>query len=150
MSLLLLDVDSFKAFNDFYGHQAGDDCLREVAAAARSAIRRAGDLLARYGGEEFAVILPRTPLDGAIVIAEQILAAIRDRGLPHDASSFGQVTASIGAACMTPLLDQGVEQLTAMADAALYTAKRRGRDRVHAAETTEAAIVTRDFDTISG
>jgi diguanylate cyclase (GGDEF)-like protein len=98
MSLLLLDVDQFKAFNDFYGHQAGDDCLREIAAATASALCRSGDLLARYGGEEFAIILPQTSLDGAILIAEQVLTAITARGLVHDATDIGYVTASIGAA----------------------------------------------------
>jgi two-component system chemotaxis family response regulator WspR len=134
VSLLLLDIDHFKAFNDFYGHQAGDACLRSVAAAAASAIRRPGDTLARYGGEEFTVILPGSRLDGAVRVAEQILAAIGEKAIPHDASPFGYVTASIGAACLTPSPDSTVESLIARADAALYAAKRGGRNRLHAAD----------------
>jgi diguanylate cyclase (GGDEF)-like protein len=149
MSLLLLDVDHFKAFNDFYGHQAGDDCLREVAAAAAAAIHRPGDLLARYGGEEFAIILPRTSLDGAVAIAEQVRAGIQTRALIHDASDLGQITVSIGVACLTPKPEAPVEQLTALADAALYTAKRSGRNRVHAAENAAAAIQRDDLPMFS-
>jgi diguanylate cyclase (GGDEF)-like protein len=145
LSLLLLDVDHFKAFNDFYGHQAGDDCLREVATTVASAVHRPGDLLARYGGEEFAVILPRTDLDSAVVIAEQMRAAILARALIHDASEPGVVSISIGAACLTPGPETRMEQLTALADAALYTAKRSGRNRVHAAATQAAAIQDQDL-----
>ena len=134
MSLLLLDIDHFKAYNDFYGHQAGDACLKMVAATAASVLRPPGDLLARYGGEEFAVVLPGSDLDGAMQVAGEILAAIADRALPHDASAFGLVTVSIGAACLVPSADSSAESLTARADAALYAAKRGGRNRVHAAE----------------
>ena len=130
MSLLLLDIDHFKAYNDFYGHQAGDACLRLVAAAVASVVRRPGDLLARYGGEEFAVILPGTELDGAVQIADEIRAAIVDRALPHDATALGLVTVSIGAACLVPGIDSPAESLTARADAALYAAKHSGRNQV--------------------
>jgi diguanylate cyclase (GGDEF)-like protein len=136
MSLLLLDIDHFKAFNDFYGHQAGDACLRTVATAAASVIRRPADTLARYGGEEFAVILPGIGLEDAVEIAEQIRAAIALRHIPHDPSALGYVTVSIGAACMTPGAGGAVESLTARADAALYAAKRCGRNRVRAPEET--------------
>ena len=134
LSLLLLDIDYFKAFNDFYAHQAGDACLCVVASAISSAVHRPSDMLARYGGEEFAVILPGTYLDGAAVIAEQIRAAVTGCALAHDTSLFGYVTVSIGAACVMP--DQGatVERLTGLVDAALYAAKRGGRNRVHVAE----------------
>jgi diguanylate cyclase (GGDEF)-like protein len=134
LSLLLLDVDLFKSFNDFYGHQAGDKCLQKVAATIASTLRRPGDLLARYGGEEFAIILPQTDLEGASKIGEQIVTAFADLAMPHDASSFGHVTVSIGAACMFPDREAMVEQLTARADAALYAAKRSGRNRVHLAD----------------
>ncbi len=134
MSLLLLDVDHFKLFNDLYGHIAGDHCLQEIAAAAAAALRRSADGLARYGGEEFVAILPNTPLDGAVRIAERILWAIEALNLRHEASPFGHVTVSIGAACMMPAPDHQVQQLTARADAALYAAKRGGRNRVNAAD----------------
>nr|WP_294530936.1 diguanylate cyclase [uncultured Rhodopila sp.] len=137
MSLLLLDIDHFKAFNDFYGHQAGDACLRTVAAMAASVIRRPADMLARYGGEEFAVILPGIGLDDAVRIAEQIRTVIDRRHIPHDASEIGHVTVSIGAACLVPRADSEVGILTARADAALYAAKRCGRNRVIAPEAIE-------------
>ena len=139
LSLLIMDVDHFKAFNDLYGHQAGDQCLQQVAAAAASAIRRPGDVLARYGGEEFAIILPNTYLEGAISVAEAIVAAIEARNLAHDGSTFGRVTVSIGAAGTMPDHEDRVERLTGAADAALYVAKRSGRNRVHATETPGAA-----------
>jgi diguanylate cyclase (GGDEF)-like protein len=133
LSLLILDIDNFKAFNDFYGHQAGDDCLRQVAAVIGSVVRRPGDMLARYGGEEFVVILPNTNLDDAVRLADHIVAVVAGRELTHDASPFGYVTVSAGAACAVPTLSSSVERLTALADAALYAAKRGGRNRVHAA-----------------
>lgn len=146
MAMLLLDIDHFKAFNDFYGHQAGDDCLRQVAITIDSTVRRPGDLLARYGGEEFAVILPGIDLEGAVLVGEQILQALTNRALAHDASSFGYVTVSIGAAAMIPQHDTNVERLTAQADAALYAAKRRGRNRIHAPATP--AMAFSDGDTL--
>ncbi len=141
LSLLILDVDHFKAFNDLYGHQAGDACLREVASAAESATRRPRDMLARYGGEEFVVVLPATYLDGAIKIAEDILSAVEARAVRHDHSTFGHITVSIGASCMVANQEEGVERLTAAADSALYSAKRGGRNRVHAAEVQKAPSV---------
>jgi diguanylate cyclase (GGDEF)-like protein len=134
LSMLMVDVDHFKAFNDFYGHQDGDVCLKNVAAAIGHPLRRPGDLLARYGGEEFVVIIPGTCLDGAVRVAEQIIAELHARALPHDASTFGHVTVSIGVACVIPSLDLTVNRLIAMADGALYAAKRSGRNRVHAAD----------------
>jgi diguanylate cyclase (GGDEF)-like protein len=121
-----------------------------VAAAVGSAVRRPGDLLARYGGEEFAVILPGTYLAGAIEVAEQILQALTARALPHDASSFGRVTASIGAACMTPQHGANVERLTGLADAALYAAKRSGRNRVHAAEISATVRFDEQLQPLAG
>jgi diguanylate cyclase (GGDEF)-like protein len=139
LSLLILDIDNFKAFNDFYGHQAGDDCLCQVAALIRSVVRRPGDMLARYGGEEFVVILPNTYLDDAVRLADHIVAVVAGRELIHDASPFGYVTVSVGVACTIPDLSASVERLTARADAALYAAKRGGRNRVHAAEEADMA-----------
>jgi diguanylate cyclase (GGDEF)-like protein len=146
MSMLLLDVDHFKAFNDFYGHQAGDICLREVAATTLSALRRSADMLARYGGEEFVVILPRTTLEGAMVIGAAVLAAMAARSLVHDASPFGIVTVSIGAACLDPNPDEPVERLIALADAALYAAKRGGRNQVRATSVGAAGSVRPDLN----
>jgi diguanylate cyclase (GGDEF)-like protein/PAS domain S-box-containing protein len=135
MSLLLLDLDNFKAFNDNFGHQAGDDCLRTVAAVVRATIRRPGDIAARYGGEELAVILPNTDLAGATAMAEKIRTAIADLKLPHPGNSEGgnHVTASLGAAtalsCAGGTLTMPSALLMA-ADTALYKAKSGGRDRV--------------------
>ena len=138
MSLLLLDIDHFKDFNDTYGHQAGDDCLRVVAVAIRNALGRPTDLLARYGGEEFAVILPDVEASGAVEVAGRIRQAIADVKIPHlkNQTGGGKVTASVGAA--TALSRSGgtirmPEGLLLAADAALYKAKRNGRNRVDTA-----------------
>ncbi len=138
LSLLLLDIDNFKAFNDRYGHQAGDICLRQVAATIGSALRRPGDMLARYGGEEFIVILPNTNLYDAVRLAHNIVSVVAERNLIHEESPFGCVTVSAGAACSIPDLKTTIERLTGLADAALYAAKRGGRNRVHAAEDVGA------------
>lgn len=138
MSLLLLDIDHFKDFNDTYGHQAGDDCLRVVAAAIRNSLGRSTDLLARYGGEEFAVILPDADASVAVEIAGRIRQAISDMKIPHlkSQTGSGKVTASIGVA--TALSRSGgtirmPEGLLLAADTALYKAKRNGRNRVDTA-----------------
>ena len=136
MALLLIDIDHFKAFNDFYGHPAGDTCLQEVAATISGVMGRPADLVARYGGEEFAVVLPETDLRGAIEVAERVLSAVQDRGLTHDASVAGYVTVSVGAASLLPDRMATVERLIGLADAALYTAKRTGRNRVTASDGT--------------
>ncbi|WP_338663450.1 diguanylate cyclase [Pararoseomonas sp. SCSIO 73927] len=139
LSMLLLDVDRFKMFNDRYGHLAGDDALRAVARAMEAAIRRPGDLAARYGGEEFAVILPNTDAAGAREVAELARAAIARAGIPHEANESGLVTASIGVAAAQPVAATQPESsmLVAAADAALYEAKRTGRNRVvHAPSIT--------------
>lgn len=131
VSLIILDVDHFKAFNDFHGHPEGDICLKRVANILRAQVRRGADLLARYGGEEFCVVLPDTDEDGALVFAEELRSAIEAAGIEHGASEAGQVTASLGVAT----LPAGVTGLSAsdllkMADIALYGAKRSGRNRV--------------------
>lgn len=138
MSLLLLDIDRFKGFNDKYGHQVGDDCLRAVAAAMRDVLHRPGDLASRYGGEELAVILPDTDSEGALEIAERLRIAIENLGLPHDDNpeGGGHVTVSIGSA--TALSRSGgtirmPEGLLLAADTALYKAKHKGRNRVEVA-----------------
>ncbi len=132
VSVLILDVDFFKKYNDTYGHVAGDECLRSVAQAMASCMKRASDFCARYGGEEFAVILPGTPLDEALAIAESISNAVRDLRIAHAASATGYVSLSIGAATSMPGPETTKARLIGDADAALYRAKEAGRDRVEA------------------
>jgi diguanylate cyclase (GGDEF)-like protein len=135
LSLLMIDIDHFKALNDVAGHQAGDDCLRLVAAAVSSEALRPGDLAARYGGEEFGAILPNTSLDGATVVASRILAAVAALAIPHPAAEIGGfVTVSIGAAGRSAA-QASPALLVSAADAALYRAKRGGRNRVVTALT---------------
>jgi diguanylate cyclase (GGDEF)-like protein len=130
MALLLIDIDYFKQYNDHYGHLAGDACLREVAQLISGGIRRSGDLVARYGGEEFAVLLPATPLAGASGVAERIRQAIWQRALPHEASPLGRVTICIGVADSQGTGCAGETDLIRLADAALYAAKKNGRNQV--------------------
>ena len=129
-SLLFVDVDRFKAFNDRYGHQAGDDALAAVARCIGENLRRPADSAARYGGEEFLVVLPDTAQQGALAIAENIRAAISALGIEHEASEFGCVTASIGAAAWTPDTDGDISAVIRAADRALYDAKMTGRNKV--------------------
>jgi len=131
LSLLMLDVDFFKRYNDAYGHQKGDACLQFVACAMMGEMLRASDLAARYGGEEFVVILPTTTLQGATVVGERVRAAVARLGMPHSASDVAEyVSASIGVATVVPTPRSTPAQLIAAADAALYRAKREGRNRV--------------------
>jgi diguanylate cyclase (GGDEF)-like protein len=130
LSLIMIDIDYFKDFNDAYGHQLGDECLRRVAGEIREAITRPGDLVARYGGEEFAAILPSTPSRGAIAVAELLRARVERMGTRHEKSHCGVVTISLGVATMTPGEAFAPETLVAAADGALYSAKRAGRNRV--------------------
>jgi diguanylate cyclase (GGDEF)-like protein/PAS domain S-box-containing protein len=130
LSLLLIDADLFKSFNDTYGHVCGDGCLKQIAEAALDVVYRPGDLVARYGGEEFAVILPNTPHEGALQIADEICESLRRRKLAHSSNPRGIVTISIGCATLVPALGQLEAVLVEMADAALYRAKQNGRDRV--------------------
>jgi diguanylate cyclase (GGDEF)-like protein len=138
ISLLMVDVDLFKGFNDYYGHLAGDACLSLVAATLREAPLRETDMAARYGGEEFVVILPGAVEDGAQILADRIRDAVADRLIPHLLNPSGIVTVSIGAATMHPALlaEQGgyppdqYAELIRRADQALYAAKREGRNQV--------------------
>jgi diguanylate cyclase (GGDEF)-like protein len=130
IGLIMFDVDHFKLFNDHYGHQGGDDCLRIVAEQGRHHMR-AGDLLARYGGEEFAVILPGAPLLTVIAAAERIRAGIETLALPHGGlGPAGRVTISLGVASLVPAEGQASGRLIETADHSLYDAKRGGRNRV--------------------
>ncbi len=130
LALIMVDIDHFKAFNDTYGHQAGDDCLVVVAWALTKALKRPGDMVARYGGEEFAAILPGTDLNGAVKIAEQMRRAVTELKLAHSGSPQGRVTVSLGAVSQLPDGRRSPAGLVAAADAALYRAKGAGRDRV--------------------
>jgi len=133
LGLLMIDVDRFKAYNDEYGHPAGDACLRVVAQAIATEAQRAGDLAARYGGEEFAMLLPNTDAAGCARIGERIRKAIREAGLVHASNpASGFVTASLGGAVCRPALERtaGVGTLVEAADQALYAAKEAGRNRL--------------------
>jgi len=135
LSLVLLDIDSFKKYNDNYGHQGGDDCLRAVASALNRAVRRPSDFLARYGGEEFVAILPSTDIKGAAKIAEEMRASVEAENLPHEYSDAADhVTISLGVACIVPTKDNTAEELIEAADQALYRAKKAGRNRLELAE----------------
>lgn len=131
LSLIMLDVDQFKPYNDHYGHQAGDECLRAVAQLLAEQMMRPGDLIARYGGEEFVCLLPETDEDGAVQVAERLRETVADRRLPHAVSHVADhVTISLGVATARPMLDDTPERLTQLADGLLYEAKRAGRNRV--------------------
>jgi diguanylate cyclase (GGDEF)-like protein/PAS domain S-box-containing protein len=130
LSLLLIDADHFKRYNDTYGHVRGDSCLKQIAEAALDVVLRPGDLVARYGGEEFAVVLPGTDEVGAKAVAEDICQAVRNRRLPHEGNAPGIVTVSIGCATIIPQRGKTSQDLIESADQALYRAKGRGRNRV--------------------
>ena len=134
LALIMVDVDRFKAFNDLYGHPAGDACLQAVAVALASALRRPADLAARYGGEEFAVLLPSTDEAGAMACAARIQDAVREASVAHAGSEFGVVTLSLGITVLQPGTGgDGPAALVESADAALYAAKRAGRNTSHLA-----------------
>ena len=141
LSILMIDIDDFKSYNDTYGHVAGDEALKAVAGAARGALKRSADLAARFGGEEFIVVLPATPVSGAESIGEQVRDAVRALSIAHTASSVNaQVSVSIGGAAMIPHHQVPLSFLIEAADGALYEAKRTGKDRV----------VTREASTTPG
>jgi diguanylate cyclase (GGDEF)-like protein/hemerythrin-like metal-binding protein len=136
LALLMLDVDHFKRYNDAYGHPAGDECLKLVAGAAQSAMRRPADLLARYGGEELAMILPNTGLEGARTVAANILEQLGAKNIPHvDSPVADRVTLSIGVAAVTPDGESDAATLVATADRGLYLAKEGGRNRASSVES---------------
>jgi diguanylate cyclase (GGDEF)-like protein len=141
LSLIMIDIDYFKAYNDHYGHQGGDDCLKSVAGALGAALGRPRDLLARYGGEEFAVVLPDTSPEGALHVAENLHGAVERLHLPHvksDASKY--ITVSLGVATMMPDAQASIPAvLIAAADKALYQAKMQGRNRICVADGPETA-----------
>lgn len=136
LSVLVLDVDHFKKFNDRYGHGAGDETLRAVADSLRAACVRPGDLAVRYGGEEFLVLLPETDLNGTEIVAAKIVGAISALGIPHEESPHGRITVSIGGAVAHSRqgLESGFRQVILIADEAMYAAKGEGRNRYQVLE----------------
>jgi diguanylate cyclase (GGDEF)-like protein len=131
MSIIMLDVDFFKNYNDRYGHQAGDECLKKIARVIREALKRPTDLSARYGGEEFTCILPDTSLEGANHLAQKIIERIWELNIHHEGSDVSdRVTISIGVASDTIEIQNSPANLLSKADKALYAAKRSGRNRV--------------------
>jgi diguanylate cyclase (GGDEF)-like protein len=136
LSLVLLDVDSFKAYNDLYGHQLGDTTLKKVAHAFAETLREAGDMVARYGGEEFAVVLPETDAAGAEVVAEKLREAIEALQIPHDKAAVGKIiTVSAGVGSLIFKEETSISELVTMADRSLYLAKHQGRNRWVRAES---------------
>lgn len=133
LSMIMCDVDFFKLFNDTYGHQGGDDCLKAIAATLSATAQRGGDCVARYGGEEFAVILPATHEDGALCVAEKIRQAVERLNIAHEKSLAAPcVTLSLGVATVVPSDADCPEHLITCADKALYTSKASGRNRATA------------------
>ncbi|BCZ81860.1 hypothetical protein PTKU64_55350 [Paraburkholderia terrae] len=137
LAVIMADVDAYKNFNDCYGHQRGDECLRTVAAAISSTASRATDTVARYGGEEFALILPDTDGAGARIVAERIRRAVECLAIPHEASSSGIVTISVGVAASQAAQDCDPVMLVGAADRALYAAKRQGRNCICVSDVDE-------------
>ena len=138
LALLMIDVDFFKDLNDAYGHQRGDDCLRELAQLLEEQPRRGHDVVARFGGEEFVVLLPGAEASGALRIAENIRRAVEAQRMEHKTSSAGScVTVSIGVSSRVPLVGETSESMLYDADMALYMAKQRGRNRVEVREPVE-------------
>ncbi|MBP8190434.1 MAG: GGDEF domain-containing protein, partial [Aquabacterium sp.] len=135
LALILIDVDYFKRYNDRYGHQAGDDCLKKIAKALRRGLNRPADVAVRYGGEEFACLLPDTDLAGAMQVARHLENAIRDLAIVHEDSAVaGTVTISLGVAAKTGDSPSSFDELLAMADEQLYKAKNAGRAQVSGTE----------------
>jgi len=134
LGLLMIDIDHFKALNDLYGHQVGDLFLAQVSAVIRHNVRRAGDLAARFGGEEFAIVLPGTAIGGALEIGEVIRRAVAAHDFSAAVAGGHRISVSVGAAACVPMAGGGAVTLVSTADAALYQAKRNGRNRVEALE----------------
>lgn len=142
VSLLMIDIDFFKPYNDYYGHQKGDECLKQVGKILGTHGKRAGDLVARYGGEEFAIISAGTSYKDAIGFAQKICRSVANAKIPHAASPIANiVTASIGVATVIPLVDQQVKDLIADADKNLYQAKANGRNGVFGDQPTLSRLV---------
>ena len=141
LSVLMMDIDFFKKYNDTYGHNQGDFCLKTVAETISGSLLRSDDFIARYGGEEFAVVLPNTDAKGALVLAAKIIANIRTRNIPHEKSEIANcVTISIGITASKVLHGQSGEEYIKRADEALYMSKQRGRNRYTYLDFEEANV----------
>lgn len=141
LSMLMVDIDHFKRYNDHFGHLSGDDCLRQVAHVLHSCVRRAGELVARYGGEEFVLLLPGSDMAHACEVAQQCLDQMAAVALPHPCSpTRGQITLSIGVACIEPEPDMDPSTILNAADAAMYRAKSNGRAHVQVANRADWEI----------
>jgi len=137
ISLVMIDIDYFKAYNDNYGHQAGDACLQKISAILREVTQRPGDLAARYGGDEFVIILPRTELDGAKVIIDTLFEYLKKLRLQNEFSKIGNcVTLSAGVATVKPAKGKQPEYLIGLADKSMYSAKKAGRNCYKVADIT--------------
>lgn len=135
LSVIMLDIDFFKQFNDTYGHPAGDRCIMMVASALTRAVKRASDLSARYGGEEFACILPSADPEGAELVAQEIMLQVQSLNIPHERSQVSPfITVSIGIASARCLPGMTADQWVAEADQQLYASKRKGRNRISAVD----------------
>jgi diguanylate cyclase (GGDEF)-like protein len=145
LAVVMVDVDEFKKYNDLYGHLEGDDCLRRVAQALRSAVWRSGDLVARYGGEEMVLLLPATDAEGALEVAQRARLAVADLQIPHAAAALGTVSVSLGVAAGVPQPGNTPFELLKAADEALYLAKEAGRNtvKVHGSTAPRSAAETR-------
>ena len=140
LSLLLIDVDFFKRYNDRYGHPAGDECLRMIASIMQRTLRSPPDFAARFGGEEFVAVLPGTTEAEARDVGERLCQAVFDAGMRHQDSPFTMVTVSLGAASVAPRAAEGWKALIDRADSALYQAKNAGRNRVRCATDPRPAV----------
>ena len=131
LSVIMCDIDNFKSYNDTYGHNKGDECLKQVAQIIKSTLQRPRDFCARYGGEEFVIILPDTPGEGAVSVAEEIRGNIQNTKIPHPKSlPLGIVSLSLGVSTMSSDVFTSPEELVKQADKALYMAKQKGRNRI--------------------
>lgn len=142
LTVLMIDIDHFKEYNDRYGHPQGDEALSQVARALMDTLRRAGDLVYRYGGEEFCVLLSGMERDRALALAEQMRQRVHDLAIPHEDAPLGRLTVSVGLCQRGDLEDTSPEAMLAAADRALYTAKSQGRDRVVEAHCQGAATAS--------
>lgn len=143
LSLLMIDIDYFKKYNDSNGHIMGDQCLQKIADCLHASVRRPADIVARFGGEEFVIMLPDTPLENAGLVAEKLRETIAQLKIPYKSGSAEYVTISIGVAATLSDDTFDAQDLLSRADTALYRAKESGRDRVEFADSSEEAVISR-------